>query len=655
MAAMTVEPARLSRDADGYPRSERYGDVYASRDGALGQARHVFLRGCGLPGRWRGRDQFVVLETGFGIGTNFLATWDAWREDDDRPTRLHFVSVERHPLVAEDLVAAAPAELQVLARQLARGWPLPLPGLHVLEFEEDRVRLTLALGDARDLVPQLIVGADAIYLDGFAPSRNPEMWEPALMKAVGRCARPGATLATYTTAHAVREALQSAGFELQVSAGFGRKREMLTGRYAPRWRVRRHEPPVAYDGARSAIVVGAGLAGSACANALARRGWSVEIIDSSPEPRGASALPWGLMHPQFALDESLLARLTRLGAAHAEQALRRTAPQGTHASVAVWRRDGVFQQSTDVEELASWRRAIERLRLPAGHVQVLDVDDAREAVGIAPRRGGLWWTGGLIASPRLWTQALLDVRGIERRQASVGGIERTGEDGWRVIGVDGRTLAAAPVVVVAAALDTPRLIGAALMPVRPVPGQVTLFHAAELAGLRAGLGGDGTLLRVPGGPFIVGATYETPIGGSPALLDERAANRGNLERLGRLLPSAVDAQVTGSFAGTRCVARDRLPYIGAVADEVVAVNREAALRGAHFEDLPRRSHLYASFAFGSRGLSFAALAAERIAAAIEGEPAPLERDLANAIDPARVLLHRLRRGTMRVPVESPAR
>jgi len=140
------------------------------------------------------------LETGFGLGTNFLATWQQWRDDGQRCRRLHFVSIERHPLVASDLVEAAPAELGELARELARCWPLPLPGLHRCEFEAGRVVLTLAFGDARELAPRIVVGADAIFLDGFAPDRNPEMWEPKLIRDVARCARPDALLATYTSA-----------------------------------------------------------------------------------------------------------------------------------------------------------------------------------------------------------------------------------------------------------------------------------------------------------------------------------------------------------------------------------------------------------------------------------------------------------------------
>jgi tRNA 5-methylaminomethyl-2-thiouridine biosynthesis bifunctional protein len=221
-----VEPAGLEFDAGGHPYSRRYGDVYASRDGALGQARHVFLGGNDLPPRWARREQFVVLETGFGLGINFLAAWQAWRDDPARPARLHFVSVERHPLAAADLLRAAPEPLRVLAAQLAEQWPLPLPGLHRLGFEGERVVLTLALGEAAAVVPQLVLGADAFFLDGFAPDRNPDMWSPPLVKALARLARPGATLATWCTARSVRDALEVCGFAVERRAGYGHKREM---------------------------------------------------------------------------------------------------------------------------------------------------------------------------------------------------------------------------------------------------------------------------------------------------------------------------------------------------------------------------------------------------------------------------------------------
>jgi tRNA 5-methylaminomethyl-2-thiouridine biosynthesis bifunctional protein len=638
-----IEPAALSYDSEGTPMSARYGDLYASRDGALGQAMHVFLGGTGTLERWRGRDQFVILETGFGLGTNFLAVWRAWRAEPERPRRLHFVSVERHPVAAAALAANACDELKPLAIELAARWPPLIAGLHRLEFDAGCVTLTLALGGARELAPMLMLGADAIFLDGFAPDRNPEMWEPALLRAVARLARTDCRLATWSTARRVREALAATGFDLELATGFGHKRQMLVGRYAPRYTVRRHDPPAPYAGERRAMVVGAGLAGAACAHALARRGWSVAVIESARPAAGASALPWGLMHPHFAADDNVLARLTRAGAAHTVAALQRVAATGDRPTGPVWRRTGVFQQIAEPSDAPRWRVALDRMRLPAGYVRWMDCAEAADLLGADPARSGLWWPDGHVVAPAAMVGALLDASTIAFVRGYVGSLRRS-EEGWQALGASGELLAQASVLVVAAALDGPRLLDSALLPVQSVPGQVTVVEAEELAGLRGALGGDGTLLRAPDGALIVGATYETPIDGQSVLLDDRTAARSNLARLERLLANAVEARVVGRFAGARCVARDRLPYAGSVADELAAAAQVDRLRGAHFEDLPRRSHLYASFALGSRGLTFAALAGEMIAAQIEGEPAPLERDLANALDPGRVLLRRLRKG-----------
>lgn len=638
---MTVEPVALSYDAHGAPASERYGDVYASRDGALGQARHVFLGGTGCTERWRGRRQFVVLENGFGLGVNFLATWRAWRDDPARPQRLHFVSIERHPLPASVFTDAVPPELRDLGAQLAAQWPLPVAGLHRCEFEQGRVALTLAFGDARAMAPELRLGADALFLDGFAPDRNPEMWDAPLLRSIARLARPDCRVATWCTARVVREALANAGFGVELRPGFGSKRQMLVARYAPRYTVRRHEPPVPYEGERSAVVIGAGLAGAASAHALARRGWSVRVVDSAPPASGTSALPWGLMHPQFAVDDNLLARLTRAGSAASARALARVAPQGERAGAAVWRRNGFFQV-VDLADAERWRSALAGLRLPRDYVEWLPAEQAALHLGVEPARDGLWWPDGRLVSPPHWIRALLDDPSISFVQAAADALERVGDD-WLVRGTRREPVARAPLVIVAAAGESPRLIASQALPFQSVPGQVTFVRANALQSLRAGLGGDGTLLRAPDGRLAVGATYETPIGAANAPLDDRMASRSNLARLERLLADPVEAHVEGRYAGVRCVARDRLPYAGAVADEEAAFADER-LRGAHLDDLPRRARLFASFAHGSRGLTFVALAAELIAAHAEGEPLPVERALADAVDPGRVLLRRLRRG-----------
>jgi tRNA U34 5-methylaminomethyl-2-thiouridine-forming methyltransferase MnmC len=240
-------------DDAGTPYSPEYGDIYHSAESGPGQARHVFLGGNDLPARWAGARAFTILETGFGLGLNFLATRQAWRDDPARPQRLHFVSVEKHPFAREGLAELHRryGELASLSAELQAAWPLPLPGLHRLHFEGGRVTLTLALGDVADVLPKLALAADAFFLDGFAPDRNAEMWASQVIRALARLARPGATLATYTTARAVRDAVAAAGFVPELRPGFGRKRQLLAARYAPRGTPRRRWMPPAYPRACS--------------------------------------------------------------------------------------------------------------------------------------------------------------------------------------------------------------------------------------------------------------------------------------------------------------------------------------------------------------------------------------------------------------------
>ncbi|HEX7383438.1 MAG TPA: tRNA (5-methylaminomethyl-2-thiouridine)(34)-methyltransferase MnmD, partial [Burkholderiaceae bacterium] len=268
MKTAPVRPAPLEFDAAGVPRSPLYGDVYHPRAGALGQARHVFLGGNGLPARWRARADFVVLETGFGLGHNFLATRDAWRGDAARCERLHYIAVEQHPLSRTDLARVhRDSPLASLADELHAQWPPLVPGLHRLAFDGGRVCLLLALGDVRAVLPEIVAAVDAFYLDGFAPARNPAMWEPRVFKSMARLAAPGATAATWCVAREVRDGLAGAGFAVAKAAGFGAKREMTVARFAPRFVA--PPPPGRARGTRPAavLVVGGGRAGCAAARA----------------------------------------------------------------------------------------------------------------------------------------------------------------------------------------------------------------------------------------------------------------------------------------------------------------------------------------------------------------------------------------------------
>ena len=222
------------------PRSAGYGDVYHARAGAAEQARHVWLGGNRLPARWQRRARFVILETGFGLGNNFLETWAAWRNDVARCERLWFVSIEKHPPTQADLARAlAASPWPELAAALVDAWPPLTAGHHRLGFDDGRVVLQLVFDDVSAALRELRLQADAFYLDGFAPSLNPQMWDRHVLKALGRLAAPQATAATWSVARPVRDGLLSAGFQVERAPGFGGKREMTVADYAPAYTPRR--------------------------------------------------------------------------------------------------------------------------------------------------------------------------------------------------------------------------------------------------------------------------------------------------------------------------------------------------------------------------------------------------------------------------------
>jgi tRNA 5-methylaminomethyl-2-thiouridine biosynthesis bifunctional protein len=593
-------PARPAFRADGTPWSQEYGDVYHSAEGGLAQARHVFLAGNGLPGRWRGRRSFSILETGFGFGLSFLATLEAWREDPQRCDRLHFVSIEKHPLEARDLSLALKRHAELKSEKLVADWPMLVPGMHRLEFEYGRVILTLFLGDIAEGLPQLSLAADAIYLDGFAPAKNPAMWDARLLRHLGRLVAPGATVATWSVAALVREALQEAGFTVEKLPGFGTKREMLAGRL-----IRRIKDPQQYEN-NDAIVIGAGIAGAAVSERLASRGWRVTLIERHGAPaEEASGNPAGAFHPVVAPDDSLFARLTRAAFLYLLNHWR-----NLHGLD--WARCGVLQMARDAKELASQRRALQTLGYPARYAQF---DEAR---------GGIWFPEAGWVRPKSLVEGLLSRFDIEQHFGrEVFSLSRE-ENEWIAKDKQLRVIASAPVAVLANAADALRLAPQPAVRLRRVRGQLTLLPA--IPGLEHVLLRGGMALPGIDGHSVVGASYDVDDADAALRADSHA---GNLARLEQMLPGAargLDPENLDGRVAFRAVVRDRLPLVG-----------------------PMEKGLFGAFAYGSRGLLWASLAGELIASMLEGEPLPMERKLAAAVDPGRFALRAARRKAISAP------
>jgi len=208
---------------NGVPVSGRFDDPYYSRENGLEETRHVFIEGCRLSAMIAAR-RTSIAELGFGTGLNFCATLAHWRHHAPPDLPLDYTAFELYPMQADaiDRALAVWPELDTQRAALVSAWR-PEGGT----VEIGPARLTLVIGDARETVPAWSGLADAWYLDGFAPSRNPQMWEPGLLGAVGRASTPDAIAATYSVAGVVRRGLEAAGFTLERLPGYGRKREML--------------------------------------------------------------------------------------------------------------------------------------------------------------------------------------------------------------------------------------------------------------------------------------------------------------------------------------------------------------------------------------------------------------------------------------------
>lgn len=631
-------------DADGHPVSPRYGDVYKSRAGALDEASEVFVGGCRLRERWAGAPAFVVLELGFGLGVNFLATLRAWREDPRRPPRLHYVSVEAHP-VAADALRRAHAALKLPcaadAEALAAQWPMALPGLQPLRFDDGAVTLTVVVGDAARVVPRLALAADALFLDGFAPARNPVMWTAPLMKSLARLARPGALASTYTAAVPVREALAAAGFDVSLVPGFGGKRERIEAVYAPRWRTFPPPPPPPGWSERAAIVVGAGLAGCHLAGTLAERGWGVTLLERREGPaREGSSQPAVADHLHVSPDDNTLARLSR-----AALLMR----QGRRAVPALAPPAGKLQVASDASEHRRQAEMVERLGFPPAFLQSLDRDAASDVAGVALAQGALWLPLCATTDPGEACRTALGTGGrvALRTGTLVGSLRRDGAH-WTALDARGDAIASAPVVVLANAGDAVRLAGMASAGLRRLRGQTTMLGAGVLPGLRTALGGDAYACPLPDGRVLAGSTYDDLDGLEP----DPEADLSNLRRLRRILadgvlPESVDTRCGPAAVGFRFAARDRMPLIGALPDEASARATATELARNDRLAIPVIPGVYGAFAFGSRGALWATLAAEIVADALDGAPMPVERDLLEAVAPDRMLRQGIRSRRLR--------
>lgn len=554
--------------------SGRFGDVYASRAGARAQAEAVFLAGCDLPGAWAGRRRFVLGETGFGTGTSLMAALDLWRRTRPAGATLHLFSVEAHPLPPADAARAlALAGLADLAAPLLARWP-EARGRHRIDWPALGATLDLAIGDAAAELARWQGAADAWFLDGFAPARNPAMWSAGLLALVRARSAPGARLASWCVAGPVRRALEAGGFAVARRPGFAGKRQRLEARL----------PGAPADApAPSVAIVGAGIAGVSLARAFAALGLPARLFAQGP---AASASPAVLVTPRLDAGSAVAAAL------HAQAFRRAVALIEAGAPAAVLAR-GVARR------LAPAERARAEAMIAAGHHQPASLALAN---GSGPEADDptLWLRDALVIDP----SRLLAGWGPAAEPLAVAAVEPA-DGGWRLLDGDGQPIASAEIVCLAAGPATAALAPVRLMPVR---GQVTLVEADPPA---VPLSGGAYAIPAPGGT-LVGATHQRGDEGHEPRAGDDAANLARLAGRAPDLAARLAGARRSGHAGVRAASPDRQPLAGAIAPGLLCL---AGL--------------------GGRGFTLAPLLAEHVAAVACGVPSPLPADAAALVDPRR--------------------
>ncbi len=665
MQPTTIQTASLTFNAEGTPVSREFDDVYFSNDNGLQETRYVFLDGNGFPQRFTShpRPELYIAESGFGTGLNFLTLWqafDAFRAENPDATlqRLHFISFEKFPLSADDLALAHAhwPELEPWAKALRAQWPMAWPGCHRLLLDGGRITLDLWFGDINHLVSQLDDShngqIDAWFLDGFAPSKNPDMWTPVLFNAMARLSRAGGTLATFTAAGFVRRGLNEAGYQAVKRKGFGRKREMLIGELpaalpqsaATPWYAR----PVSIT--HEAAIVGGGIASTLLALMLLRRGWQVTLYCADEQAaNGASGNRQGALYPLLSAHDPAIDGFFPAAFGFARRLYDNLGIDFDHD----W--CGVTQLGWDEKSQGKIDRMLS-LTPPAELARAVTAEQAAADCGLPVGCGGITYPQGGWLCPQQLTQraiALAETQGlVVHYHHEVKELSRA-DSGWRITFSDGRTAHHQSVVIAN---------GAALgdfeqtrhLPVYPVGGQVShIPDTPELAPLRQVLCYDGYLTPVnpANGQHCIGASYHRGSRDTTYSDEDQLSNR---QRLIDCLPEqswtqSVDVSAGQARNGVRCASRDHLPFVGNAPDYQRLISEYATLHQrmdnpATVEPAAGYQDLFILGALGSRGLCSAPLAAEVLAAQMNGEPQPLDAATLAALHPNRYWVRKLLKG-----------
>lgn len=677
---MKSKHAQVHFNESGTPVADHFDDVYFSNDSGIDETQHVFVAGNDLAERWQQwrNPTFVIAETGFGTGLNFLVAMRAFNEfkvaNPDHPLKhLYFITTEKFPLPQQDMQRALEAfpALKDEAKALASLYPMGLEGCHRLHFDNHSTTLDLWIGDVHELLPQWhspVNGLiDAWFLDGFAPSKNPDMWTDALFSQMARLSKTGTTFGTFTAAGIVKRGLAGVGFTIKKRNGFGRKRDMLTGVFNQdnenvQHRLRLPAGPYyryaddSLDKTSKVAVVGSGLAAATACLALVKRGINTTLyFDGDTLASGASGNPQGGFYPQLHSEASIASRIQAHSFLYARKAYDHTIEHAKACGLSEVAHDfcGVIQLSFNDKVAERQNKLAAADVWPEALIKPVDSKEVSDIANLALPYSGLYiGLGGWLSPPQLVTAMIeealqsgkltLKPNHIYVSHEAVETTKQQVRIRFNLDSAENEEVITADHLILALGAGAVNASDFNSLSLRPVRGQVEAIPTQmPIEQLNTVLCHKGYMTPVFEGRHALGSTYVKNDLSTDVRSDETEMNLATHEQALANTDIVQALQHDGKArAATRLGSPDHQPVVGALHNFDSLKEHYTMLGvGKPLTSAPvlPSSVVSTLTCLGSRGLTTAPLMAEVLVSSLCKEPLPLSNDLLNAVNTSRFM------------------
>lgn len=669
----SIKNAQLTWNEQGEPSSSLFDDIYFSTTNGFAESLYVFVEQNNLYKRWLAcEDTFYVIgETGFGSGLNLLVTWQTFEQfREEHPThilkRLHFISFEKYPLTPQDLINAHSRwpELGLQANQLQAQYPMAIAGCHRLSFDinhpqQSQLIVDLWIGDINDTITQLpcppIGLVDTWYLDGFAPTKNPEMWHQGLYDNMAKLSKENASLATFTAAGDVRRGLQKSGYIIKKVSGFGKKREMITALFSRAqltsnlspWFFR---PTIELAKQPVITIIGGGIASLSLALALSKRQIRCRILcQDSAIAQGASGNRQGGFYPLINAQHDRLSQFYSQAFNYAVNFYQPFISDDKNAGQYC----GVVQLAYNEKTQNAQQKIIHNERFNDDLVSAVNQHQASELSGVNITDSGLYFSKGGWLSPKVLSHAMLkqaeELNTIDiQYNTSIKQLSFQ-DNQWHLSG-DNTPSIYADIVVLANGHGLSEFEQTQQLPLYATAGQVS--HVASdyaLSSLKTVLCYQGYLTPASNNLHCLGASFNRDVTGYEI---NNSEHQQNIDKLMNDVPEltnadALNQQISGGKVGVRMSVKDHLPMVGAVPNyELTKSCYHDLSKGkpdSSYDNSPVYPHLFMLGGLGSRGLCSAPLLAELLTCQFTQEPMPIPLTLLNQLNPNRYWIKQLKK------------